>query len=277
MKEALFSIGEVSKLANISIKALRYYDKIDLFKPAYVDPETNYRYYKDSQLNHLDLIKSLKYIGTSLEDIKKAQELGMNDLFVFLTEQEEKIRQKVESLLEIEQTLSTVKKRMKRQMEYPALHEVFVADEVETRIIQTKVDDLDPYTLYNASYSKLKHFTESTDGFMNSSYGATYTFQPYTQIEQIKYKSIFTPLLTNKQISTSSDVEVTTIPSGRYACIAFIFSIEDYFMNLQKLITYVSKPTINVISNFYEIFIPNHYSPNKQEEFMVEIKVQIKG
>ncbi len=37
MKESYYSIGEVSKLANVSIKALRYYDKIDLFKPAYVD------------------------------------------------------------------------------------------------------------------------------------------------------------------------------------------------------------------------------------------------
>lgn len=71
MKESYYSIGEVSKLANVSIKALRYYDKIDLFKPAYVDPDTSYRYYTDAQLIHLDLIKSLKYIGTPLEEMKK--------------------------------------------------------------------------------------------------------------------------------------------------------------------------------------------------------------
>lgn len=88
MKESYYSIGEVSKLANVSIKALRYYDKIDLFKPAYVDPDTNYRYYTDSQLYHLDLIKSLKYIGTPLEEMKKAQELEMEELFAFYTEQE---------------------------------------------------------------------------------------------------------------------------------------------------------------------------------------------
>ncbi|RND01213.1 MerR family DNA-binding transcriptional regulator [Lysinibacillus halotolerans] len=58
-KEKLYSIGEVSKLMNISIKALRYYDKIGLFKPAYVDPNSNYRYYSDFQLYRLDLIKSL--------------------------------------------------------------------------------------------------------------------------------------------------------------------------------------------------------------------------
>lgn len=81
MKDSFYSIGEVSKLANVSIKALRYYDKIDLFKPAYVDPDTKYRFYTDSQLYHLDLIKSLKYIGTPLEEMKKAQELEMEELF----------------------------------------------------------------------------------------------------------------------------------------------------------------------------------------------------
>ena len=31
LKETLYTIGEMAKLANVSIKALRYYDKIDLF------------------------------------------------------------------------------------------------------------------------------------------------------------------------------------------------------------------------------------------------------
>lgn len=86
MKENLYTIGEVSKLVNISIKALRYYDKINLFKPAYVDQDTNYRYYKDSQIYLLDIIKSLKYIGTPLEEMKKVQGLKRDDFFAFLTE-----------------------------------------------------------------------------------------------------------------------------------------------------------------------------------------------
>lgn len=157
MKESYYSIGEVSKLANVSIKALRYYDKIDLFKPAYVDPDTSYRYYTDSQLIHLDLIKSLKYIGTPLEEMKKAQDLEMEELFAFYTEQERQIREKLDFLSALEQTISLVKKRMKRQMEYPALGEVFVLDEEEIRIIQTEAEGIGPENVLNASYSKLKN------------------------------------------------------------------------------------------------------------------------
>ena len=35
----LFSIGELSKLQNISRQTLIFYDKIGLFRPAYTDPD----------------------------------------------------------------------------------------------------------------------------------------------------------------------------------------------------------------------------------------------
>ena len=42
------SIGKVSKLKNVSIKSLRYYDQIGILKPAFVNTETNYRYYTEN-------------------------------------------------------------------------------------------------------------------------------------------------------------------------------------------------------------------------------------
>ncbi|MEC1623250.1 MerR family transcriptional regulator [Bacillus mojavensis] len=276
MKDSFYSIGEVSKLANVSIKALRYYDKIDLFKPAYVNPDTNYRYYTDSQLYHLDLIKSLKYIGTPLEEMKKAQELEMEELFAFYTEQEKQIREKLDFLSTLEQTISLVKKRMKRQMEYPALGEVFVLDEEEIRIIQTEAEGIGPENVLNASYSKLKTFIESADGFSNNSYGAAFSFQPYNNIDEMTYRHIFTPVLTNKQMSAiTPDMEITTIPKGKYVCIAYNFSPEHYFLKLKKLIKYITDRQLTVISDVYELIIPIHYSPKKQEEYRVEMKIRI--
>ena len=39
----LFTIGEISKHQNISRQTLIFYDKIGLFRPAYVDPENGYQ------------------------------------------------------------------------------------------------------------------------------------------------------------------------------------------------------------------------------------------
>ena len=41
------SIGAVSKRKGVSIKSLRYYDRIGVLRPAYINKDTNYRYYKE--------------------------------------------------------------------------------------------------------------------------------------------------------------------------------------------------------------------------------------
>ena len=56
MKE-YYSIGEVSKIKDITIKALRYYHKVGILIPKYIDEETGYRYYSIDQFVHIDIIK----------------------------------------------------------------------------------------------------------------------------------------------------------------------------------------------------------------------------
>lgn len=56
MNKDYLTIGQFSKLSGMSIKALRYYDKINLLKPVYIDKETNYRYYKQTQLEFVNII-----------------------------------------------------------------------------------------------------------------------------------------------------------------------------------------------------------------------------
>lgn len=63
------SIGKVSKLKNVSIKSLRYYDKIGILKPAFVNTETNYRYYTEEQLYLLDAVTLCIKLGIPLKDL----------------------------------------------------------------------------------------------------------------------------------------------------------------------------------------------------------------
>ncbi len=65
----MFKIGEFSKLSQVSVKTLRYYDEIGLLKPARVDRFTGYRYYSADQLPRLNRILALKDLRLSLEQI----------------------------------------------------------------------------------------------------------------------------------------------------------------------------------------------------------------
>lgn len=65
------SIGEVSKLARVNIKSLRYYDRIGVLKPAYTDPDTGYRYYLPAQLGFLDAIRFCVDVGIPLREFSE--------------------------------------------------------------------------------------------------------------------------------------------------------------------------------------------------------------
>jgi len=67
----MFSIGEFSKLARVTVDTLRHYDALGLLKPAKVDPFTGYRYYSARQLMSLNRIIALKEVGFSLEEIAR--------------------------------------------------------------------------------------------------------------------------------------------------------------------------------------------------------------
>lgn len=64
----IYSTGKFAKLANVTERTIRYYDKIGLLKPSFV-MDNGYRRYTQSDLLKLQKILSLKHMGFSLEEI----------------------------------------------------------------------------------------------------------------------------------------------------------------------------------------------------------------
>ncbi|MGN7478856.1 MerR family transcriptional regulator [Solibacillus silvestris] len=276
MEEKHYSIGELAKLTNISVQTLRYYDQIGLFKPSYVDPKTNYRYYKDAQLYYLDIIKSLKYIGVSLEEIKAAQKFTPAELLSFLQKQESVIENQINRMYEIRQSLYKTKRQMEEQLAIDVMDTVYIKNEEALRILSIHTNELTPYHIPNTYYSSLIKTLEIENSLLSNRYGCIYPFRQYDSLDELHYSHIFTPLLTDRYIThLTSDMEVKTIRAGRYACIAFIFEQDTYLTHYQKLYHYIEEKQLNVGPVVYEIFMPLNYSPNEEDQFIVELKIKL--
>lgn len=65
----MLKIGVFSQLAQVTIKTLHHYARLDLLKPIYVDPESGYRFYEVGQMARLNRILALKDLGFSLEQV----------------------------------------------------------------------------------------------------------------------------------------------------------------------------------------------------------------
>jgi len=73
----MFKIGEFSKLVQVPVATLRYYDQVGLLKPVEVDRFSGYRYYSAGQLPRLHRILALKGLGFSLEQIAAVLSEGL--------------------------------------------------------------------------------------------------------------------------------------------------------------------------------------------------------
>ncbi len=91
-----FSVGEVSKICNISKKALRFYDKIGLVSPDRVSQENNYRFYNRKSLLSVPIIKYYKQMGFKLEEMRAFLEGGTYSML------EKTFRQKIDDLKQME-------------------------------------------------------------------------------------------------------------------------------------------------------------------------------
>ena len=103
-----YQIGEVSKICNIPIKTLRYYDEIELLIPRKIDPDSNYRYYSNDQLTLVLVIKHFKEVGFSLKEIKVL--LGREDL-------DDNTRKINEKCLEIDNKINDLK-MLKKKLQF---------------------------------------------------------------------------------------------------------------------------------------------------------------
>ncbi len=108
----MYSIGQISKKTNLSIRTLRYYDEIGLLKPAKV-AESGYRYYAGEELRQLQHIAALKELGFTLSSIREllatssggeSQEQRWEDMLDFELATVAKEKERLEGLEQLLQT-----------------------------------------------------------------------------------------------------------------------------------------------------------------------------
>jgi DNA-binding transcriptional MerR regulator len=93
----MYKIGDFSKITNLSVKALRYYDEENLIKPSYRNEENSYRFYDDNDFKRAELIVLLRELDFSISEIKDVLSVykDKGDLSYILEEKKAMINKKI--------------------------------------------------------------------------------------------------------------------------------------------------------------------------------------
>lgn len=115
-KEGYYSSGQFAKMAHISVRTVRYYDKMNLLKPSFLT-ESGARFYTDHDLVRLQQIMLFKYLGFSLEDIKEltVDETDYEFMANSLDIQRKLVQDKIEQLQMVEQAIGDTTEQIRQK------------------------------------------------------------------------------------------------------------------------------------------------------------------
>lgn len=268
----LFTVGEIATLFNINKKTLRYYDEIDLFKPSYIDPKNNYRYYTSSQFEKLNTIIYLKNIRIPLDTIKcHLENKSINNTINLFEIQEDIIEKKIEELKLIQNKVKNRINKIKDSIDYDKLDKIMELyfDERTIVILKEKVNTNKDLEL---SIRKLENKANEKSSIFLGEVGVSISKENLKNKLFKEYDSTFI-FVENKNYNNEI---LKILPKGKYVCIRFNGLHESADIYYKKLLNYINENNYEVLADSVEITLIDTGLTTDTSEFITEIQILVK-
>lgn len=135
------TINEFAKLRNVNANSIRYYEKLKILMPAWIDPQTKYRYYLPEQLGLLDTITLCIKLGIPLKNLNNYIDKNgvLDERKIF--EDGKKVMQ--EKIADMQTGLKLTQFNLKAldQNQQYSTHKGIYSREIEERFLITKTFD----------------------------------------------------------------------------------------------------------------------------------------
>lgn len=271
-RKNLFPIGEVSKLFHISVSSLRHYENIGLLTPAYISPNSGYRYYGTEQFEVLNTIRYLRALDMPLAEIEDFLKNKDIDLI------EEKLRQQKQVVLKKQQELKRIEQKIDHRLnwlmdaENAPLNTVSLIQLPACRIVW--VDDplkIDDSADMEAPIRKLDQSGAEAVVFLGK-VGLGISVEHLRKAETNRYDGIFL-ILDQEDIYTGETLELLEMLCVR---LRFRGSHAEAPAQYQKLLDYIDKHKMQIGGFSREVTLIDYGITNDTERFVTEICIPVK-
>lgn len=271
-RKNLFPIGEVSRLFHISVSSLRHYENIGLLTPAYISPDSGYRYYGTEQFEVLNTIRYLRALDMPLSEIEDF--LKNRDIDRI----EEKLRQQKRAVLQKQRELKRIEQKIDNRLNWledaentlldtvslvqlPACRIVWVEDHLK---IDGSADMEGPIRKLDQSDAEAVVFLGKV--------GLGISVEHLQRAETAQYDGIFLTL-DQEDIYTG---ETLSLPETLCARLRFRGSHKEAPAQYQKLLDYIEKHKMQIVGFSREVTLIDYGVTNDTEKFVTEICIPVR-
>lgn len=263
--EKYFSIGEISKLVNLSVQTLRHYDKLGLLKPSLVK-DNGYRYYSLEQFYKLDYIIFYRKLGLSLLEIKElmSNKINIEGVLELLKNQECEIDRQIKEL-QIQKNLIRNKNQYIKSMLNKPLGTVFLNEKPKKKFAKVNMANkglVDAEMNFRKVINNLPRFNELLT--LELLYEINY--EDINKKGEVKYNIYFN--ITDKNIEGDSDIIISELQGGLYASILYIDYYNNYEKYVKQLLKFANEKNLFIEGPLYESYIASEFYDEKEKGFM---------
>jgi len=259
----MYKISEFSKITNITVKALRYYDEENILTPSYRDEENSYRYYDERDFEKAQLIILLRNLDFSISEIKEV--LGhcenIADLSYYLEEKKTMIERKIDEEKEL------IRK----------IHLCIKPTYVEGNCMNYKIEvkDFQPVTVesirYKGKYSDVgKYIGKIYKAAKGNTSGKPFNCYHDTEFKENADIEICVPTI---KLISSYNITAKKLPAIKAICTTHLGSYESLNFAYKALIDYATNHNIKCLTPSREVYVkgPGMIFKGNPNKFITEI------
>ncbi len=274
MKENLLSITELAKLRKVTSETLRYYDRIGLIRPDYVDPESKYRYYSIRQYERLGTIKELRQLGMSIEDIQAYfKDRNLKKSTEMLTLHQQLLQQEIKEKMLLNKVLSR-KLHFLEELAEPPVTDVVFECSFPKRWMITFDEPAGGPREHAFAFTKLEWYLDETAPILASDRVGVYADERLLCKTEGYVPSV--PMLFVDDGVIESEYK-REIPPGPYICMYYHDGgLEEYNPSFELINHYLHVHKLAVNGKIFQVYKIDVTLTSDPKETLMEIQVPVK-
>lgn len=267
-----FSIGETARINNVSVQALRLYDRMGLLSPAYVDPKSNYRYYTIDQFMYIDIIKYSKYIGAPLKELYYVMHnKDVRTLLSFIKNQQQIVEKEIIRLKNISKAIENIENKIKYAIELKETNEIYYREIEKRFIVNAVLNKKDKEIDKEIKLRKLDKILEENEIIFEGESGYFIDLDLLLNEGKMCYKYIYSTICIDNM--KNSNVDIKGIPGGKYICIAYLHKDRDRAVDQVR--KYMKENNIYPTGVGIEVQLFNTLEQVKNNNSLIELQILI--
>ncbi len=274
MKEKL-TIGEMAKLRGLTSETLRHYDRIDLFKPQYIDPHSGYRYYSIFQYEILGTIKELRQLRMTTDEIKDyLNERNFSKSLDIMKTKHEELVLNLKELIEMEENIREKIAYLEQVEKEKELQKV-IFREIKSRQLLTLHEKINNnFELCYGVLNLENMLTEKTPILATNRLGIIIE---ETNLKLGRFEEPSTIFIVAKNKEDIPNTYQLTVPGGLFACIRYNGELlSSRSESLRKILHYLNKNSYQITGDALQIMHLDITITDKPNEITFEIQVPVR-